>query len=252
MVIVDDGSRPPLEAPADSPLQVSVVHQEDLGFGLARARNTGARAAAHGILVFLDCDMMPEAGWLSEHARWHHTASDLLTLGFRSHVDVAGIDAEAVRSRSGSLDELFADRPSQRPAWIEFHMARTDDLTSDDDDIFRIVTGGNLGVSREFFETVGCYDESFTPVGHGGHRVRLPGLHARRAARPGARGHVLASGRGRGAQRIRVHKSAIAEGQDLPTHRPLRIQASGPWPELYGASVCCDHPLERHRRDRPT
>ena len=165
VVIVDDGSRPPLEAPADSPLQVRVVHQEDLGFGLARARNTGARAAAHGILVFLDCDMMPEAGWLSEHARWHHAASDLLTLGFRSHVDVAGIDAAAVRSRSGSLDELFADRPSQRPAWIEFHMARTDDLTSDDDDIFRIVTGGNLGVSREFFETAGCYDEGFTQWG---------------------------------------------------------------------------------------
>ena len=165
VVIVDDGSRSPLQPPEECPLKVQVVHQEDLGFGLARARNTGARAAAHRILVFLDCDMMPEADWLAEHARWHHAASDVLSLGFRSHVDTTGIDAAAVRHRTGSLKQLFADRPSQRPDWIEFHMSRTSDLTSDDDDIFRIVTGGNLGVSRDFYETVGGYDESFTQWG---------------------------------------------------------------------------------------
>ena len=164
VVIVDDGSNPPLEAPSDSPLSIRVVHQEDLGFGLARARNTGARAAAHGILVFLDCDMMPEAGWLSGHARWHHAAGDVLTLGFRAHVDVSGIGADDVRGRAGSLEELFAGRPSQRPEWIEFHMSRTNDLTTEDD-IFRAVTGGNLGVSKEFYETVGGYDESFTQWG---------------------------------------------------------------------------------------
>ena len=164
VVIVDDGSRPPLEAPAGSPLSIRVVHQEDLGFGLARARNTGARAASHGILVFLDCDMMPEAGWLSGHARWHHAAGDVLTLGFRAHVDVAGIGADDVRGRAGSLEELFTGRPWTRPEWIEFHMTRTDDLTREDD-IFRAVTGGNLGISKEFYETVGRYDESFTQWG---------------------------------------------------------------------------------------
>ncbi len=164
VVIVDDGSRLPLEAPAGSPLSIRVVHQEDLGFGLARARNTGARAASHPILVFLDCDMMPEAGWLSEHARWHHAASDVLTLGFRAHVDVAGIGADDVRGRSGSLEDLLVGRPARRPEWIEFHMRRTNNLTSTDD-IFRVVTGGNLGVSAEFYETVGGYDESFTQWG---------------------------------------------------------------------------------------
>ena len=165
VVIVDDGSRTPLAAPADSPLEVRVVHQEDRGFGLARARNTGARAADSEILVFLDCDMMPEAGWLAEHARWHHAANDALTLGFRTHVEVDGIDAGMVRTRPGSLAELFADRPSERPSWIEYHMTRTRELTSDDDDLFRVVTGGNLGVSRPFFESVGGYDETFTQWG---------------------------------------------------------------------------------------
>ncbi|WP_423923372.1 glycosyltransferase family 2 protein [Candidatus Poriferisodalis sp.] len=165
VVIVDDGSRVTLETPSHCPFEIRVVHQEDLGFGLARARNTGVKAASNDIIAFLDCDMMPEAGWMAGHARWHHAASDVLTLGFRAHVDVAGIDADAVRNRIGSLSDLFAGRAVDRPEWIEFHMVRTNELTSDADDLFRVVTGGNLGVSRSFFELVGGYDESFTQWG---------------------------------------------------------------------------------------
>ena len=164
VVVVDDGSDPPLELDRPTSLQVRVIHQQDLGFGLARARNNGAQEATGAILVFLDCDMVPEAEWLASHARWHHAASDALTIGFRRHVSVEGIDADAVRTRPASLAELFADRPSQQPEWIEFHMSRTNDLISEDD-IFRVVTGGNLGVSKEFYETVGGYDESFTQWG---------------------------------------------------------------------------------------
>ena len=165
VVVVDDGSRTPLTPPAGSPLSVRVLHQEDRGFGLARARNTGAGAAAGEVLVFLDCDMMPEAGWLAEHARWHHAACDALTLGFRTHVEVDGIEPGMVRTRPGSLAELFEGRPTERPEWIEYHMTRTRDLTSDDDDLFRAVTGGNLGISRAFFDEVGGYDETFTQWG---------------------------------------------------------------------------------------
>ncbi len=165
VVIVDDGSTTPLAAPADSPLSLQVLHQQDQGFGLARARNTGAAAAKQPILVFLDCDMCPEAGWLTAHARWHHAACDVLTLGFRAHVDVEGITSEQIRNRSGSLQDLFAGRPCQRPKWIDDHMSRTDDLTSNADDIFRAVTGGNLGISKAFYEAVGGYDESFTQWG---------------------------------------------------------------------------------------
>jgi len=165
VIIVDDGSSVPLEPPESSPLDVRVIHQEDLGFGLARARNNGARAARHPILVFLDCDMLPEAGWLSAHARWHHLAGDLLTLGFRAHVDVRGVDADAIRHRTGTLADLFRGRRVDRPEWIEFHMARTDELTLESDDIFRVVTGGNLGVGRSFFDHVGGFDESFTRWG---------------------------------------------------------------------------------------
>ena len=142
-----------------------MVHQEDLGFGLARARNNGAQSAEGDILIFLDCDMVPEDCWLASHARWHHAASDLVSLGFRRHVDVAGIDADAVRERPASLADLFKGRPVQQPEWIERRMSLTDDLASDADDVFRAVTGGNLAVSAAFFKAVGRFDESFTQWG---------------------------------------------------------------------------------------
>lgn len=165
VVVVDDGSDPPLELSEPSPLEVRVIHQPDLGFGLARARNNGARAASGDIVVFLDCDMIPTDEWLAAHARWHHAADDAITIGFRRHVEVSGISADDVRHRSGSLEDLFADRPSQRPEWIEFHMARTRELTSDDDDLFRVTSGGNLGISRCFWMDAGGNDESFTQWG---------------------------------------------------------------------------------------
>ena len=166
VIVVDDGSDPPLEHAGPTPLRVRVIHQPDLGFGLARARNNGARAAAGDIIVFLDCDMVPEAEWLASHARWHHAACDVVSLGFRKHVDFDGIDTGAVRGRAGSLGELLAGRPVQRPEWIERRMARTGDLTADADDIFRVVTGGNFGVSAALFADVGGFDESFTQWGY--------------------------------------------------------------------------------------
>ena len=164
VVVVDDGSDPPLAKP-ETPLDLRVEYQEDLGFGLARARNTGARAANGDIVLFLDCDMIPEDHWMAAHARWHHAAGDVVTMGFRFHVEVDGFDPTHVRERHGCLAELFEDREVTRPEWIEHHLARTCELTSDDDDIFRVITGGNFGISRDFFEVVGGFDETFTQWG---------------------------------------------------------------------------------------
>ena len=165
VIVVDDGSDPPLEMSEPAPLNVRVIHQPDLGFGLARARNNGARAAQGDIVVFLDCDMIPAREWLAAHARWHHAASDAMSIGFRRHLDVAGVSAADVRNCGGTLDEMFADRPFHRPEWIESHMARTAELTSGDDDLFRVASGGNLGMSRHFYWEVGGNDESFTQWG---------------------------------------------------------------------------------------
>ena len=159
VVLVDDGSTPPLVPPA-TPLSVRLVRQPRRGFGLARARNAGARAAAHDILLFLDADVLVEADWLAAHARWHHTVADVVTVGRCADVTVAGLDAEAIRGRPGSLAALFGAR-SAVPRPGEEHLLRTNMLTTRADDPYRALLGGNFGAGRPFYEQVGGHDESF-------------------------------------------------------------------------------------------
>ena len=165
VVIVDDGSEPPLARPRATPLDVRVVRQERRGFGRARARNTGARAAAHDVLLFLDSDVLVEANWIAAHARWHHALSDALTIGFRSHVAADGIDPGTIRRRPGSLEALLAGRPIDDTPGVEEHLAGTGDLASRADDPFVVVTGANFGMSKGFYELVGGMDESFVRWG---------------------------------------------------------------------------------------
>ena len=43
VIVVDDGADPPIKVPSHLPFETSVVVQERDGFGLARARNLGAK-----------------------------------------------------------------------------------------------------------------------------------------------------------------------------------------------------------------
>ncbi len=164
VVVADDGSSPPITVPPGAPFEARAVAQVHDGFGLARARNMGAASATGEVLVFLDCDMVPEPELVEAHARWHHVHDRALTLGFRRHVDFDGISPVDLAA-AGSVEAAVAGRSVSSPQWIEFHMSRTNNLTSTDDDLFRIVTGGNLGVRREFFDEVGGFDGSFNQWG---------------------------------------------------------------------------------------
>src|SRR3954453_18483180 len=61
VIIVDDGSQPPLRAPAGPPALRILRHESSRGPGAAR--NTGWRAAAAPLVAFLDDDCAPGAGW---------------------------------------------------------------------------------------------------------------------------------------------------------------------------------------------
>jgi|GEM_PF-1313213 len=168
VVVADDGSDPPAVVPDGfDDLDVRIARQDDRGFGLARVRNTGARAATGDVLVFVDCDMTPEPWHVEAHARWHHLVGDAVTIGFRKHVEYDGIgpDDVAAAAAAGTIEPLFGGRDVQVPTWIDGHMVRTDDLTSAHDDLFRIASGGNLGVRTETWWRVGGADESFTQWG---------------------------------------------------------------------------------------
>ncbi len=164
VIVVDDGSDPPIKIPFELPFETSVVSQERDGFGLARARNLGAEKAKGEILIFLDCDMIPESQLIEAHARWHRINNFSLTLGFRYHADFSDISSDDL-STAAEPRSLLEGKRVTSPQWIEFHMRRTKDLTSDDSDLFRIATGGNLGVRKSFFKEIGGFDASFKQWG---------------------------------------------------------------------------------------
>ena len=162
VILVDDGSDPPLEPPR-STLNVSMERQERRGFGLARARNTGARAASGEILLFLDDDMLAEANWIAAHARWHHAVSDSLTMGLRAHASVDGLDAERVRRRKGPIKDFFVEKRADPPILPDF--LRTSGLMLRADNLFWGVEGWGFGIGKAFYESLGGMDESFTRWG---------------------------------------------------------------------------------------
>ena len=87
------------------------------------------------------------------------------------------------------------------------------------------------------------------PMGRRGHRVRLPGLRARRPARPGPRRALLAPGCGSSAERHGVRQSGTPASQALPADRSPRLPQDGFRTEFHSAPACGDGP--GGRRPRP-
>lgn len=168
VIVADDGSSepPPIDRFREH-IDLSVVRQDDLGYRAGAARNLGAQKASHDILIFLDSDMVPDRLFVAGHVRWHQLIADAVTLGPRTHVDFDGVSPQDVAEAAagGNLEDLFDDREHSKPEYLEFHLARTKDLTSHHDDLFRTVASGNMGLRRDAFFRVGGFDESFTDWG---------------------------------------------------------------------------------------
>lgn len=168
VVVADDGSRvTPTFPDGVYGMKVRVVAQEDEGFRAAQVRNLGAREATGDLLLFLDCDMIPESVLVEAHARWHRSGPGVVTLGRRRHVEVGALSPDDIHAaaRAGEVGSLFDGLDQQVPTWMEGHFLRTRELRSRHDDLFRVVATGNLGVSRSQFWAVGGLDESFRQWG---------------------------------------------------------------------------------------
>ena len=154
VVIVDSGSRPAWTEPGAARPNVKAVDAAPGGSG-PDARNAGARAAAHDLLVFLDGGLVPEAGWLAAHARWHHVVTDVVTVGECAVAPLPAVGECAVvpvpvgaRGERRTRPELPPETPPETPSALPV------------DRPGRALARAPFGISRRFLELAGGFDAS--------------------------------------------------------------------------------------------
>ncbi|MGH3516231.1 MAG: glycosyltransferase [Haloechinothrix sp.] len=162
VIVVDDGSDPPLRLPEVRPQRTRLVPGAPGGWGIAHATNTGVRVAVGDIVHRLDSDMVLYPDHIEAQMRWHHLANYLVLLGAKRFVDFrpgeltsdqvyrAGIEA-----RTGELFDVVASAPHE---WVERIIDETDGLRSAGADAFRVLVGASVSLPRRLYHDVGGMD----------------------------------------------------------------------------------------------
>jgi GT2 family glycosyltransferase len=185
VVIADDGSATAPNVAADSPLQITVVRQDDQGFRAAAARNLGAAATTADLLCFLDADTIPEPGYIRHVSRLPSILPDAISVGRRRHADLTGWPPDRLASWwSGRV----APPVLHEPRWLTEAYDLSSDLLHADHRSYRHVISAVMCCSRELFDDIGGFDESFREYGgedwEFAHRAMVNGAvlhHARQA-----------------------------------------------------------------------
>jgi len=140
VVVVDDGSNPPVEPWADAAapgLRVRWLRQENAG--PAAARNAGARAAAGEILAFTDDDCRPASDWLPAFA--------------------AALSREPRALCGGTTTNALEDNACSVASHAIVDVA-VDHLHAGGDDL-RFFPSNNLALRADGFAAIGGFDASF-------------------------------------------------------------------------------------------
>ncbi|RKN49090.1 glycosyltransferase family 2 protein [Micromonospora endolithica] len=159
VVVVDDGTTPPLRLPDRRPPRTRLVRapEHSTGWGRANALHLGAAISTGEILHWLDADMLVFDEHVEAQARWHHQVPYAVTLGYKRFVDTApghpdwpGTDAPA--------ESLFAGHDTVRHEHVEELIDRTDQLRGADHLAFMIHVGATAALRRELYDAAGGLD----------------------------------------------------------------------------------------------
>jgi len=139
VIVVDDGSVPPVAVDSGTALRLQVIRQENQG--PAAARNTGARAARGQYLAFLDDDCQPDPGWLVAFERVMAEAMLPVLLGGQT--------------RNAETDNLAA----------VFNQQLCEAVVEESAEHGGFFPSNNLCVSREAFARLGGFRTVFRAAG---------------------------------------------------------------------------------------
>jgi GT2 family glycosyltransferase len=160
VVVVDDGSRPPLELPPIRPPGTRLVRAPETGWGRAHALHVGAASSAGDILHWLDADMVVHPEHVEAQVRWQHAVPYAVTLGHKLFVDVTPDRPgwPTPEQAATASETLFPVRDGEPHDYIERHIRRTNKLRDGDHLTFLCHVGATAALRRELYEAAGGFD----------------------------------------------------------------------------------------------
>ncbi|WP_326828764.1 glycosyltransferase [Streptosporangium sp. NBC_01810] len=156
VVVVDDGSDPPLRVPEITPADTRLVRVPEGRWGRGWARQTGAAAAGGDVLHWVDSDMILNREHVEAHMRWHHLVRYAVVMGdVRFTPDGAGPRAGEVLSavESGDAEKLFDE--SAPHGWRATVLEETRWLRDAGAGAYRLHSGASTSVPVALLRSVG-------------------------------------------------------------------------------------------------
>ncbi|HZE31086.1 MAG TPA: glycosyltransferase family 2 protein [Actinoallomurus sp.] len=233
VVVVDDGSTPPLRLPEIVPERVRLMRAAGPGWGRANACKTGAELAEGDVIHWLDSDMVTFHDHVEAQMRWHHLADYLVVLGYKRFVDYA--DGELSQREvfdavtGGAAEKLFDVAQSQRHEWVENIIDKTDGLRTHGSRSFGVHVGATASVRAEFLRAAGGMDATLVLGEDTDLGFRLGQQGAVFIPDPEARSwHLGASTVMRRREQVNRHNEAYLSHR-LPTRRLWRRWRGRQW-----------------------
>ncbi|GLW05129.1 hypothetical protein Misp01_02590 [Microtetraspora sp. NBRC 13810] len=227
VVVVDNGSAPPLRLPRIRPELTRLVVCDTPG--RANARNAGLAAATGDVIHWLDSDIVLDPAEVEAHMRWHHLAPYMVVASYLRFTPAALPSPEVVAG--ADLAGLF--EPAEPHQWLVDLIERTGGLVEDAHRAFSLHVGGATSVSARLLARTGPMDVDLilgqdTELGY-----RLAQAGAVFVPDPEARGyHLGPSMRMRDKTPIdRVSHAFIADR--VPAYRWLRSHPARRWKVPY-------------------
>ena len=136
VVVVDDGSQPPMELPELRPARTRLIRTQE-SWGPGHACAVGIDSAEGDVILRLDADMVVHRDHVEAQMRWHHVIDYAVVQGHKMFVDPAerpdGMPTPAQvaeATSAGTPARLFSGMTAVRHEWVEAFYDRTDDLNS--------------------------------------------------------------------------------------------------------------------------
>ncbi|WP_326636473.1 glycosyltransferase [Streptosporangium sp. NBC_01755] len=167
VIVVDDGSAPPLRLPEIAPEHTRIVVGTPGRRGIAWALEAGTAVADGEVIHRMDADIVSYREHVEAHMRWHHLAGYLVVLGTLRFTPLAGTPptpAEVqIAVSKDRADSLFTEDPEHGHDWIgELVTAHRGFRDAPSSLLHRVHVGATVSLPAALLREAGGLDTSLT------------------------------------------------------------------------------------------